>query len=377
MSPVPHALVVAYSLAIFVGLPVLLRVAERWKPVRTIGPVILAYAVGMLLGNQDLLAFDRDFSLQVGSAAVALAIPLLLFSVDVPGWLRLAPATVLSFGLAVVSVTLASVLTIPWFRGVIPDVEQAGGMLAAVYVGGTVNMVSVGAALGVPAQTFVTLNAADMVTSTVHLLLVVSVAQRFLGLFLPPFRRVGPSEEKAAPRALTGAERVRAVLGALGLSVAVGAAGFLAGLPFEGALRDTMVIVALTSLAVGASFVPRVRAWPLTYETGFFCILVFCVAVGTTARFDDLLGSSLPTLGFTAALMTLGIVFHVALAALFRIDRDTVIITSTATIWAPPMVPPVAAAIRNRDLLGPGIATGLMGYAVATYVGLVVAWVTT
>jgi uncharacterized membrane protein len=65
---------------------------------------------------------------------------------------------------------------------------------------------------------------------------------------------------------------------------------------------------------------------------------------------------------------------HFALAALFRIDADTALITSTATIFGPPFIGPVARALRNRELMVSGLTTGIMGYAVGTYLGLAVAW---
>ena len=47
---------------------------------------------------------------------------------------------------------------------------------------------------------------------------------------------------------------------------------------------------------------------------------------------------------------------------------------STATIFGPPFIGPVARALRNRELMVSGLTTGIMGYAVGTYLGLAVAW---
>jgi uncharacterized membrane protein len=164
------------------------------------------------------------------------------------------------------------------------------------------------------------------------------------------------------------------VLKAGGLAAAVVAVSALAGLALPGPMGDIAVIVAITTLAVGLSFVPRVRALPLTYETGLFFILVFCVSVGTTANFSSLTAEAMPVLAFTAALMCLGIAIHYVAAAFFRLDVDTVLVTSVAAIWAPPIIPVVVAALRNKRLLGPGIMSGLVGYAIANYLGLAVTW---
>ena len=64
---------------------------------------------------------------------------------------------------------------------------------------------------------------------------------------------------------------------------------------------------------------------------------------------------------------------HVLLNAMFRIDTDTTLATSISLICSPPFVPVVAGAVRNKAIIGPGIAVGLFGYAVGTYVGFVLA----
>jgi uncharacterized membrane protein len=58
----------------------------------------------------------------------------------------------------------------------------------------------------------------------------------------------------------------------------------------------------------------------------------------------------------------------------FRVDTDTVVITSTAAVFGPPFVGPVAAAINNREIVVSGMTTGVVGLALGNYVGLAVAY---
>ena len=67
------------------------------------------------------------------------------------------------------------------------------------------------------------------------------------------------------------------------------------------------------------------------------------------------------------------ILLHFFLAAIFRIDRDTVIITSTAAIYGPAFIGPVANAIKNKEMIVPGITMGLLGYAIGNYIGIGIA----
>jgi len=52
------------------------------------------------------------------------------------------------------------------------------------------------------------------------------------------------------------------------------------------------------------------------------------------------------------------------------VDRDTMMISSTAAICSPPFVGMVAGALGNRALIAPGIAAGILGYAMGNYLGV-------
>ena len=78
---------------------------------------------------------------------------------------------------------------------------------------------------------------------------------------------------------------------------------------------------------------------------------------------------------FVFGVLVSAVLLHVGLAAAFRLDADTTLMTSTAAIFGPAFIGPVAAAIKNRRLVAPGLTMGLMGIALGTYLGLATAWV--
>jgi uncharacterized membrane protein len=77
---------------------------------------------------------------------------------------------------------------------------------------------------------------------------------------------------------------------------------------------------------------------------------------------------------YTAVVMTGAVILHFALAAVFRIDTDTVIITSTAGIYGPAFIAPIAGVLKNREVLVSGLTTAMVGYALGNYLGLAVAY---
>ena len=86
----------------------------------------------------------------------------------------------------------------------------------------------------------------------------------------------------------------------------------------------------------------------------------------------EMLNSSPAVLGFVAVAMFGAIIIHLIFAIIFKIDVDTAIITSTAGVYGPAFIVPVADAIKNKEVIVAGLTAGLVGYAVGNYLGLLV-----
>jgi len=364
----------ALQLLLVLAFPALALWGERRsKIIATISPVILCYSVGMLLGNLPGIPLNSNLATTACEILVALAIPLLLFSVDLAAWARLAGRTVLSFVLVMVAAVAGSVGA--WAlvgRGLDHGPEMAG-MLTGVYTGGTPNMAAIGTGLGVPTETFVLLNAADMVASIPCLFLILLVAPRVLARLLPPFRR--GDGEIAEPMVLfRSLPRPAAAGTALLLTAAVVGAGVGLGALLPAGGRSAGIILVITTLAVGLSAVPRVRSLRGTHDIGQYLLLAFCVSIGTVTNFSEVFSSNPVIVLFAVLTVVFSVVIHFALAVIFRIDRDTAIITSAAGIFGPHMIGPVAATLKNREVVFSGIASGLVGFAAGNYLGMGVAW---
>ncbi|GBD85371.1 hypothetical protein BMS3Abin02_01776 [bacterium BMS3Abin02] len=354
---------------LFVGFPVAAQWgARKYKALRFLGPIVLCYLFGIALGN--LVFMNTELATTFTEATVLLAIPLLLFTTDFRAWLRIARPAVISFTLAAVAVIITAATATLILAG--PHDWQMAGMTVGVYTGGTPNMSAIGIALGVPDETFVLLNGADVILSGVYLLFLLSIAQRVLGKFLPAFdySRLGDDFDDGTRNDFGW----RHVLAAVGLSIL--SSGVAVGIVylFVPDLPIAAVILAITTVGILASFAPKIRNFPGTFETGEFLLLVFAVAVGTLANVRRLVGAFGEVFLFVAIVLIGAILLHYLLATFFRIDTDTVLITSTAAVFGPAFVPPVAAALKNRQVLVSGLTTGVVGYAIGNYAGIALAY---
>lgn len=354
-----------------------LLAARLSKMASWLNTVLVCYILGLLAGNFSPVSLDDELSTAFTEGAIPLAIPLLLFSTDFRAWLKYGGTAVGSFVLACICACTASFSVAQLFASQTEEFWKIAGMLVGVYTGGTPNMLSIGLALEVQEKTFILMNAADVITGGTYLLILMTVGKPLLSKILKPFDAQAPRLDEAIEETpIQQSTQARVKSGALALLLAIGILGVSAGgslLIFD-KMPVAPVIFALTTLGIIASLFPKVRALKVSADLGNYFILVFCVAIGLLTDLSQLMGGSAMILSFCAAVMALAIVLHLITAALFKIDVDTFIITSTASVFGPAFVPPIAKRIGNEKVLLSGLTTGLVGYAVGNYLGLALAY---
>ncbi|NLO50327.1 MAG: DUF819 family protein [Bacteroidales bacterium] len=361
----------------------ILHLSQRYRFVNRLGAVVVAYVVGIVVGNIGLIAeSSRPVQEMLTTLTIPLAIPLLLFSSNIRQWFSLAATTALSMIVGLVSMLVMVFLGFFIFSGHgMADLWKIGGMLVGVYSGGTPNLAALKIMLQIPDDIYLLTHTYDMILSGVYFLFLISIGQRFFRLFLPPFHFASP-QGRLQLRDLDGENPYTQLLSrshrwpllmALGLSVLI--FGVSGGISLLVPANSQMVVVILliTTLGIGASLVPAVNTTPKTFELGMYFILIFSVVVASLVDVTSL-GGKTPTLFAYITLVIFGsLALHIFLARLLHIDADTVIVTSTALICSPPFVPVVAGALRNREIVVSGLTVGIVGYAVGNYLGYLVA----
>ncbi len=351
--------------------------ADRFKAAKVLGPVVLAYGAGIVLANIPGLRLSEELGTAIAGGAVLVAVPLLLFSTELKKWVTLARSLLVSFACACVAAVTAAGAVGWYFRGSTDEWWKIAGMLVGVYVGGTANMSAIGFALDAKQETFVVLNTADLICGGAYLFFLLSVAQRLLAKVLPAFKAEAHHEafeHPGEPLSKWTRHHVAPMAKSLGLTVVMAAVSVGLSFLLIGKLHIGFVMLGVTTLGIAASLSPKVRALEGSFELGEYALLIFCAATGSLADVSKLTGTSITLFSFVLIVMCSAAVIHFFLCWVFRIDVDTAIISSTATIFGPPFIGAVAASLKNRALVGPGLTLGLAGIALGTYLGLFTAW---
>lgn len=349
---------------------------------RRLGAIVVCYAAGLLVGNSGLLP-DAALVAQraVSEIAVVLALPLLLFTLDVRAWRHAAGRAMLSMAFATIAVVAMALLLFFAFRAQgVPRPHEYAGLTVGVYTGGTPNLAAIKAGLQVPDARYVLFHTFEMLIGGAYLLFMMTaarpLARRWLGQ-PPAAREAGPSSAQADAeawnedyRALLRPATWGGLLRGLVASAAIVAVAVGAGQLVHEHARTPTIIFLVTTLALAASLWRPVRTLPHAYKLGMYLIYAFSFAVASMARFSELLQGDLSPLLFLSAAVVGSLAIHAALCRLARIDADTFLLTSVGAICSPPFVPMVARTLDNPSAMLSGISAGIVGYAIGNYLGI-------
>jgi uncharacterized membrane protein len=386
----------ALFLALLCCFPALLIViAQRWPVFDKVGVVVLAFAAGIGFSGLGLSQYMTGVDVlavqtQLTEVAIALAIPMLAFSMDIKSAFRLAGPTIKAMLLALLSVLIMTTVLSLVFDGKIDHLWQVAGLSVGAYTGGGPNMAAISAAIDGDQSVFVTMTSYDILLSALYLLFVMSVAKPVFGLFLRPFQ---PAESTLAHGATTQGHfdhlsdesargfvplvkkanflRVMEVLAFAVLALVIGLA--VAAL-FPESMSSAVTIVAITTAGLSLSFLPRVKRLKQSFHCGMYLVLVFCFTMGTMTDLGILSDLNVALFLFIALLLTGALILHACLCKLFKVDTDTFLISSSAAIMSVPFIPVVAGALKNKALIVPGFAAAILGYILGNYLGIMVAY---
>lgn len=346
-----------------------------------IGPVLLLYILGVIIGNIGIkpegMATLQDI---MSSAMVPLAIPMMLFGCTFRLRETKQQLKALLTGLSAVVIAVIGGYLI--FGRNIEEGAKIGGMLTGVYTGGTINLAALKTMLGVKNETYILLNSYDMLVSFLYLTFLLTIGIKLFRRFLP-FKpdavtstgrnKMEVQEEEGDYSNLFTKEGMRDAGKLLGLTFLISAvsAGVAVLLP-EGSFMVVFILM-LTTLGLACSFIKPIHNLKHSYNIGMYFIYIFCIVVASMADLTNLnITGSLNLLGYLIFVVFGSLVIQALLSRLFKIDADTMVIASVTFINSPPFVPMMAAAMKNRRVLVTGLMLGTIGYAVGNYLGFLI-----
>ncbi len=335
--------------------------------------------------NAVLTASAGDSTLSLlQSVTICIALPLVLFSLDIKKFFTVAKKGMLCMLLACVSVIVVTFVLHLVFRSSTENSAQYAAGAVAVYTGGTVNFGSIRNAIGISNNDYIVFNTYDSVVSVLYIFFLSTIGRKFFVkvMRMHPFESNSDDasdidsatidESVYTYKEILLKKNIPGLLAALGLSAVIFGISYVLNMlvsMFNPSLGMTVMMLSITTLGIAFSFVKKIREIRKTFQLGMYIIYAFCFSVAASADFKALLNFSLPIFCYVCVSIVAGLLLHAFLSKLFKIDADTMIITSVSAVCSPPFVPAVAASLNNNAILVSGLATGVVGYAIGNYLG--------
>lgn len=349
-------------------IPVLSRYLVQKIPLLNfLGSVVLCYILGILLVNVGLITPHPLAREWMSSISVPLAIGLLLLTGNLKAWFQSAPRAVLSFMFVVSSTLIMSVLAYLLFKDKLEGAHYYAGLIMAVYSGGSANMAAVNLAAEIPPGYYDKAMIADVIWGGFYLIFIMGIAPHLYKGILKS--KPTSAEQEFSPENYT----FRIIDIGKGVALVALATGISAGLSLLlfGKTELNFLILMLTALCALFSFSAKVRSWKSTQLAGDYFLLVFAAVMGLSSDLSLFQADALQVFYYMGFVLLGSMLLHLLLSYLFKIDRDTHIITNAAAVMSPPFIPGIVASLNRPGLLMSGLSAGIIGNLLGNYLGII------
>lgn len=400
---------IADPLAIFLVLAVIVLVAlqleQRSRLFRSLGAALVAILLGMVLSNTGVLPEEsRTYELLMGPG-VSMGVVLILLSVDMHSIRQAGPSMLVAFGIGALGTAIGALVSGLVLAGIVgPETWKLTGQFTGTYTGGGLNFAALAQEFGTSSNLFTAAVAADVIITAIWLIACLTVplllsggsasstgpASRSSSGPLSGTASPGPAGTAHAEVATEVASEgepddplslehslyssVRAVpiadMAAL-VVISVGAV-WLAGV-IGGVVPVLPEILWLTVLALIVAQIPAVKTLSGGPMLGNYLILLFLASNGARSVVARIVEVGPGVFYFALGTVAIHglIIFGVGRA--LKIDAPTLAVASQANIGGPASAMALSSARGYGNTLLPGIAVGLLGYAVGNFAGIAIA----
>tara|TARA_R110002096_G_scaffold223000_6_gene411984 strand:- start:5380 stop:6531 length:1152 start_codon:yes stop_codon:yes gene_type:complete len=362
--------------AALLGLTALAFWSEKTRIGKKFSGAVVAIMIGMLISNLGIIPRSAPAYDIVWAYFVPLAIPFLLFKADIRRIIKEAKGVLIAFLFGAAGTVIGA------FLGalILPDGQASDmikGIISAGHIGGSMNIAAVGTAVGVGSDLMSFIVTSVGVTLVLYLILLgmlpsLAIVRRWVpsAIIDESEQRTGPSQAdlEAATPAAAPLDLLHLSFG-LFLSFAICALGkWMAsalGVPAYAILFITALVLVVANL-----FPKRLATLSGDIEVGMLLLYVFFVTVGAGADIAAMLSGQMIIWMFNIIVVLTHLVIILSAARLLKLDLAEVLIASNACVVGAATAAGMAACKGWRDLVTPGVMVGVLGYAIANFIGV-------
>ena len=385
----PVAILVVLAGVVYVAV----QLDRQFKVFRALGSALVSILLAMALSNAGFLPDTSPTYQFLSSTGVSVAIVLILLTVDVRSVLSAGPQMLVAFLIGAVGTALGAVSAALALSGLVgPETWKLAGQYTGTYTGGGVNFAALGREFSTSSDMFSAAVAADVAITAIWLIACLSIPVMLAG-------RNPTTESKEEPRPpISGAPELDDHP-----EDAVGIAGISSDL--KNSLSSTVTPVtlaeaaALVTLGIGLVWLAGVlaEAWPVpevlllttmvllvaqvsavkelsgSAMWGNYLLHLFLAANGAQSVIANIFRIGPAVFYFAAATVAVHGLVIFGVGRMLKIEASTLAVASQANVGGPASAMALAGARGYTQTMLPGIAVGLLGYAIGNYWGYIIA----
>lgn len=355
---------------------------------------VIALLIALAASNFGLVPAESPVYDAVWGYVVPLAVPLLLFQLNLHSVLKAGGRLLFLFLISSLGTVVGAVAGFLLLRNHIPELDKIAAVISASYTGGGVNFAAMTAKLE-PSKTITaaTIVADNLMMACYFLILI--------ALSVSPFVRKiwgSPYSVETEENAADGKNRAAAYwqpkpVSLQSIALSLGCAMLLVAVSFTasawlkdllgsgdnvaadmliGLVTDKYLLLTTMTFAVILLFSKQVEKLDGSQELGTYCIYLFFVVIGIPASVALILQNAPLLFAFTFIVAVVNLMVTLLAGKLFRYSIEEIVLSCNANIGGPTTAAALAIGQGWRDLVGPILVIGTVGYIIGNYIGTAV-----
>jgi uncharacterized membrane protein len=342
-----------------------------------ISAVVITILSTFLLSNLYIIPTQSSTYDIVWSYLVPLAVPLLLFKANIRRIIKEAGPTLIAFGIGAVGTIVGTIIA---FK-TIPLGEEGwklAGIFCSTYIGGSMNYVATSEALHLHSSDLLTAGvAADNLVMTLYFLILFALPG--IGFLRKHYKNVHQQNAENMQETEIFEENGNENPNLLDMGKALSIGLLAAAVSFYlqhliGIQGSAILIITLLVVAVATLFPGQMNAIKGADQIGTFLMQIFFAAIGASANILVVLKVGPILFLFAGLILFVHLIFILIFGRFFNLDLAEIVIASNANMGGPTTAAAMAVGRRWKSLVIPAILCGTLGYAIATFIGVGMAY---
>ncbi|WP_163139951.1 DUF819 family protein [Bacillus sp. 22-7] len=368
---------------------------QRYRWAAKISGAIVALIGAIILSNTGIIPTASPVYDAVWTFIIPLAIPLLLFHVNIKRIWQESGRLLIIFLISSIGTVAGVIISFFLLKDHIPVLDKLGAMLSASYIGGGVNFAAMAAKFETPGEMVSAAVVADNLMMAIYFVVLMMVPA--IGFFRSRYKTPHVDQVESGSigeegKTLAESFWKRKDISLKDIALSVGTAFLLVIIAFKiaefldkaipsgdevsffinlvnGLFGDKyLMLTTLTFLAL-AMFPRYFESINGSQEIGTFLIYLFFVVIGIPASIPLIIENAPLLLVFVFIIVVVNLAVSLTAGKLLKYDLEEILLASNANVGGPTTAAAMAIAKGWKDLIGPILVVGTLGYIIGNYVG--------